>query len=160
MAISRPFAATIGSPHDIVRTLHRESVRTSHIPAYCMSIRRRPCSRKHTADMLMYRSTFVPSRHVACLLACLLAGLPHSLVTPSHRLSSELSLVSPLKQPTRTDSGTNRVAKTPSEFLFVISLQPRSREVLSRPSHYNIPEDGRFCPVHTARSCHLGHIET
>lgn len=73
MAISRPFAATIGSPHDIVRTLHRESVRTSHIPAYCMSIRRRPCSRKHTADMLMYRSTFVPSRHVACLLACLLA---------------------------------------------------------------------------------------
>ena len=70
MAISRPFAATIGSPHDIVRTLHCESVRTSHIPAHCMSIRRRPCSRKHTADMLMYRSTFVPSRHVACLLAC------------------------------------------------------------------------------------------
>jgi len=44
----------------------------------------------------------------------------------------------------RTDHGTNRVAKTPSEFPLAISLQPRSIEA-PPPSHYihndDIPED-------------------
>jgi hypothetical protein len=80
MAISRPFATAIGSPHDIVR-LDLLPASHIHIPAHCMSIRRKPCIRNHAADMLAYRRIFFD---ILIVLARSLACLPHLPVTPSH----------------------------------------------------------------------------
>jgi hypothetical protein len=86
-----------------------------HIPAHCMSIRRKPCIRNHAADMLAYyRRIFFD---ILIVLARSLACLTHLPVTPSHHFHSDLLLEPPLKQPTRTDHGTTPTAKTPSEFL-------------------------------------------
>ena len=156
MAIARPFAAAIGSPHDIVRLdLSPLKKPHPHIPAHCMSIRPKPCLRNHAADMLVYRSIFFD-----ILLACLPAYLTCLCNTLTPLSLGQLLL----KQSTRNEHGTTPIAKTPSEFLLQSRSNRGAERVLQRFSHHDthcIPEDCRFCPVHIiARSCHLGHIET
>lgn len=158
MAISLSFAAGIGTPHDIVRisplcvceqaTSPRIACRSGVGLAFGISQPTCWC-------------TLVTFRHLACstaasLLACLLTYLP---VTPSHRLHSKLLLLKrPLKRSTRHQSNSQDAVK----ISLAISLQPRSIVGFRNApaTTKGIPEDCRFYPVHIARSCHVGHIET